>query len=307
MMRLIVFLRCILFALTCCVLTVPSAWAYEQTHTCYPKSDGRKPSCSKKQKSLPIQWKSGCTTWRTHEEFPDEYLEALQRSFETWNEVSGSYFQAFYAGSSDQFGAAYDCEGGTENQNVVSYLTEWPSSVAGSDVVALTSVVYITDKGEILDADIRMNADHFIWQDITKVSQDRRIVDVQNILTHEVGHFLGLEHSTDENYVGSGEARDATMWSHTNMNEIKRRVLSDDDKAGVRAIYPDAEAPESTCTPPERLTHAASSSVFDPNRGRCMQSKRGCSVGGGSSPYSSLGLGMMLLWMLRLRRRSRSA
>lgn len=282
-----------------------TAWAFERTQTCYPKSDGRTPTCSKKQKPIPIQWKDGCTTWRTHNEFPDEYLEAVQKSFETWNEVSGSYFQTFYAGSSDQFGAAYDCKGGDENQNVVSYLEDWPSSVAGQDVVALTSVVYTTDKGEILDADIRMNGEHFIWKEITSVSHDSRIVDVQNILTHEVGHFLGLEHASAENHVGHDLPEDATMWSHTNMNEIKRRVLTEDDKAGVRAIYPAEDGPEEACTPPPGPNDHVSADSFDPTRMRCTQKKRGCAAHDPAAPWTWLGAICILASLLVMRRRAR--
>lgn len=280
------------------VLWSAPAQAFEQTRSCYPIEDGRTPTCQKGQKSLPIQWKNGCTTWRNHSEFPDEFLDAVQRSFATWNEVSGSYFRAYYAGSTDQFGSNYDCNGGKRtNENVVSYVENWPDSLAGSDVVALTSVVYAIDSGEILDADIRMNADHFKWQNITQKGADFAVVDVQNIMTHEVGHFLGLEHSTDGNYRGQHSAQEATMFANTYPNETKRRVLDADDKAGVRAIYPVASAPSATCEAPSSLNHASVPDVFDGERYQCAAKGSGCSAS--YAPVSTPSA-HWLLWLLAL-------
>lgn len=280
------------------------AWAFERTHTCYPAQDGRTPVCRKGQKSIPIQWRDGCTTWRNHSEFPDEHLDAVHHSFQTWNDVSGSYFRAFYAGSTDQFGSGYDCKGGqSANENVVSFVEHWPESLAGSDVVALTSVVYSIDTGEILDADIRMNAEHFKWQTITHVTNDLSVVDVQNIMTHEVGHFLGLEHATEDNYLGRHRASDATMYANTFPNEIKRRVLDADDKAGVRAIYPVASAPSTPCEAPSP-DHAALPKDFDGARFQCSAKRRGCRASVASEfPASSWLLLFFALYALRCRAR----
>lgn len=289
-----------------CLFMSSSAVAFERTQTCYTVEDGRTPTCEKGQKPVAIRWESGCTTWRHHEAFPDEFLDAVKASFDTWNEVSGSYFRAHYAGSTAQFGSAYDCKSGTDgNENVVSYVTHWPSSLAGDDVVALTSVVYTTDDGLILDADIRMNADHFNWEEITKVSYDFTRVDIQNIMTHEVGHFLGLDHSRERSYQGDGVATDATMWALTFPNEIKRRTLDEDDKAGVRAIYPEESAPDAACAPPSSINHKKLPKGFTPGRHICTP-KRGCDASGegASAPWMLLWVTSVLLASLRLRPRS---
>lgn len=277
------------------------AHAFERTHTCYAANDGRTPVCKKRQKSIPVRWGTGCTTWRTHTDFPDEFLEPLQKSFATWNDVEGSYFQTFYAGSTDQFGAGYDCKSGLEgNENVVSYVEDWPQSLAGRDVVALASIVYSVDTGEILDADIRMNGQHFQWKIVTTVSSDLTVVDVQNVMTHEVGHFLGLEHSSEDNYQGRKRARDATMFANTYPNEIKRRVLDDDDIAGIRAIYPSAHAPDVSCEPPETINHAVLPQGYDPERFLCKSSK-GCHVTGSpTSPHGGWIVFAFLLFLSRL-------
>ena len=56
--------------------------------------------------------------------------------------------------------------------------------------------------------------------------------DLQNTITHEAGHFVGLAHS---NVAG------ATMNPTTSPGETAKRSLSADDIAGVCAIYPEAK------------------------------------------------------------------
>lgn len=252
------------------------AHAFERTQTCYPPGDGRTPTCEDNATPLTIRWLGPCTTWRTHEHFPDELLQPVKDSFETWNQVESSYFRTFYAGSTDQFGAAYDCQNeGSGNENVVSVLEDWPSSVAGSNVVALTTVTYHVSTGTIVDADIRMNADHFEWQVVTHASQDESIVDIGNIMTHEIGHFLGLDHSIDATYAGELEAQEATMWAQTYPNEVKRRELDLDDILGVSAIYPLNARPHAACVPPESVNHAPSPEWFRADRTVCSDKGAG--------------------------------
>lgn len=254
------------------------AHAFERTHTCYPPGDERTPTCDPGELPVAIRWLGPCTTWRTHEHFPDELLQPVKDSFETWNRVAGSYFKTFYAGSTDQFGASYDChDEGAGNENVVSVLEDWPRSVAGSNVVALTTVTYRVGNGEIVDADIRMNADHFTWKVVTHISHDDSIVDIANIMTHEVGHFLGLDHSIDATYAGELEAQEATMWAQTYPNEVKRRHLDLDDELGIAAIYPLNARPHAACVPPDAINHAASPDWFQADRSVCAaKSSGGC-------------------------------
>jgi MYXO-CTERM domain-containing protein len=61
---------------------------------------------------------------------------------------------------------------------------------------------------------------------------DCRFMDLRNTLTHEVGHLVGLAHVPDSQPA-------ATMFARTTPGEIEKRSLSEDDIAGVCAIYPD--------------------------------------------------------------------
>ncbi|MDB4987842.1 MAG: hypothetical protein JWN04_3020, partial [Myxococcaceae bacterium] len=56
----------------------------------------------------------------------------------------------------------------------------------------------------------------------------RDAVDLQNVATHEIGHFLGLAHSAD--------AR-ATMWCAAERGDHEKRTLESDDELGLCAMY----------------------------------------------------------------------
>ena len=65
--------------------------------------------------------------------------------------------------------------------------------------LAVTSVVANKQTGQIRDADIEINAFHHPWGDLIAhpelFAADARIQDLQNALTHEMGHLIGLDHT----------------------------------------------------------------------------------------------------------------
>ena len=120
-------------------------------------------------------------------------------------------------------------------------------------IVALTSVLYDPRTGRVFDADIEVNG----WDGVagtignppqhgwyftcypgtqpagppcsSYAQNDCSFIDLQNTVTHEAGHFVGLAHTTQAG---------ATMVATTAPREIDKRDLSADDVAGVCAIYP---------------------------------------------------------------------
>lgn len=120
-------------------------------------------------------------------------------------------------------------------------------------VVALTSVLYDPATGRIMDADIEVNGWdggdaggvmgnppqhgwYFTCYPDTQpglcntYGQDAcAYMDLQNTVTHEAGHFVGLAHSP---------VSGATMNATTSPGDTAKRALAPDDVAGVCAIYP---------------------------------------------------------------------
>jgi len=117
--------------------------------------------------------------------------------------------------------------------------------------IAVTTTTFDNRTGQILDSDIELNGAGFAFTTVdaprcTRVpapgANDCVATDVQNTVTHEIGHFIGLAHTADPN---------ATMYATEPQGETDKRDLSEDDVAGVCAIYPQGEAPPSFCSESE--------------------------------------------------------
>lgn len=132
----------------------------------------------------------------------------------------------------------YVAEGEGPNVNVILFQdNNW--KFRGIDgTIAKTSVTFDENTGEILDADIEVNSAHFI---IT-VSDNPDVVqyDLQSVLTHEVGHFLGIAHSKE---------RDAVMLAEYNSGSLGLRELGSDDVSALCTAYPPNRDAECNSTP----------------------------------------------------------
>lgn len=124
--------------------------------------------------------------------------------------------------------------------------------------IALTTVLYNTRTGEIADADIELNGADYVFTAIDGAPCGRTpsilpatcvATDVQNTLTHEIGHVIGLNHTS---------AVGATMFPTAPLGETSKRVLHDDDIAGMCAIYPRGK-PTATCVPQDSSGQGCSS------------------------------------------------
>jgi hypothetical protein len=176
--------------------------------------------------------------------------------------------------------------------------------------LAITTVFAQETDGMILDADVELNAvpptvdRHmmFRWGDLVSGEGVVGVTeDLQNTLTHELGHFLGLDHNcylrgepSRTDHTGratpycddaSAEEKEATMFASVTTGDTARRTLAADDVAGVCAIYPTAGA-------------------------RCSDEGTGCAMAparpaAGAWALLPLGLGLALVSARRRRRRPR--
>ena len=93
----------------------------------------------------------------------------------------------------------------------------------GSGVVAITPILFQSN-GRIVDADVLFNGD---WDFSTTGAPGS--FDVQDVVTHELGHLLGLDHT---GWAG------ATMYPYVDPNLTVHRSLSLDEVDGMRDAYP---------------------------------------------------------------------
>ncbi len=153
--------------------------------------------------------------------------DALKGSFRTWQNVDCSYFAYRYGGTVDK--EVSDFNAFSREDDGVNLLIfsedEWPAEWDGA--IAITVPMFYPNSGRVLEIDMIFNGLDFSWS--TDPGGVSGYMDVANIATHEVGHFLGLDHSDDLS---------ATMYYSTTSGLTGASTLSADDIQGVCAVYP---------------------------------------------------------------------
>jgi hypothetical protein len=133
-----------------------------------------------------------------------------------------------------EFNAPLLGRGGAPNANIVVFRDDaWPYPDERF-VIARTSITFDPNTGAIFDADIEINS----FDNDFSMSETSIENDLQAVLTHEVGHFIGLDHSLFEN---------ATMQANYDLSNLGARTLSSDDIAGVCATYSPLEEAAPSC------------------------------------------------------------
>ena len=151
-------------------------------------------------------------------------FEAIQKSFKTWEDVYPAKLAFKYKGTTTK-----SYSSATDSTNLIVWIENDWGGITGADanVIALTTNTYYIVDDSIIDSDIEINGENFSWSD----SGEPGKMDIQNIATHEIGHFFGLDHSTDTT---------ATMYLSTEAGETSKRTLQADDVNGIVYLYPAA-------------------------------------------------------------------
>jgi hypothetical protein len=260
-------------------------------------------------------WESGCVfvtpdSAGTKAIPGDQEFAVIQKAVDTWNNgvASCSYIQLM-------LDAPRPVETGRDNVNVIKFRDQsWcrpatkddPAHCHPDSAAGITTATYVDDAssirdGAIVDADIELNGvDFAISVDGESLSQGCHS-DLQNTLTHELGHLLGLEHTCRTNVdppriddmgnavpscstvMGNPVYTEPTMYNFQECGETKKSSLEQDDIDGVCGIYPKDRDP-GTCDRVENL-------------GGCCDA--------GSHPEGSLLLALATLGLARFWRRRR--
>lgn len=190
-------------------------------------------------KGFPIFWRNSCVGYNIHRPASrqvayDDAANTLSTAFAKWTGASCSgattdgsrvSIDVRDLGPAECGQILYSSSG--DNQNVILFRDDaWPHSDP-NNTLALTTVTFDPYTGEIYDADMEINTSPG-----KKVTVNDPVApdgyDFASIVTHEVGHFLGLAHSQDSR---------ATMFANYTPGNTVMRNLTADDIAGICAIY----------------------------------------------------------------------
>jgi hypothetical protein len=250
---------------------------------CAPSADG----CV--AEGLPLYWPTACVSHSLQQDATkwaslDVATRAVDAAFTAWTTVTcpgttaGPSLALVNIGpvacGAQEYNDGETTIGG--NANIVVFNDDsWASVDTGADpeaTLALTTVTYDKRNGAILDADIRVNGQNVLS---TATPVPTNAYDLQSLISHEVGHFIGLSHSP----APCPAARACpTMRAVYPKGDDSFRTLEPDDVAGVCAVYPPGRNAPASCIP-----HYG----FSGECGLAVKKSSGCQASPGPVPNSS--------------------
>jgi Matrixin len=201
------------------------------------------------------------------------------------------------------------------NQHVIIFCDKWPcdpseadrASASSGNTLGLTTVTFDADTGEIYDADTEINGSVTLSVGDTVTPGG---YDLASILTHEMGHFLGLAHSGEHS---------ATMFANYQPGSISMRTVTASDAEGLCSIYPpdgtrsvDTSIASSGFIPEDASGSSMKCPIGDPTPRHGFQSQcahpvsKGCEVVSNDPSDSGAGIvaiAVASLGVARVRRR----
>ena len=118
--------------------------------------------------------------------------------------------------------------------NGVYLIEDWKLAESS---LAVTVATFETKSGKIVDTDILVNANHPFALLASGPDAPAEDFDIRGVMTHEMGHVLGLGESFD--------VRMATMWPNVARGETHQRDIHEDDQMGAELAYAQGMAVES--------------------------------------------------------------
>ena len=175
---------------------------------------------------VPLFWPGDTMLYTLHPDLPEELdmssVEiAIGRGFDAWEPLECQPLTLDLAGWQACPGEDPDDDVNCIRWRDREELWAWPHHL-----VAVTLVHYWEDTGVIEDVDMDINSFNISWS--SELECDPDLHDLIATITHEAGHFLGLDHSL----VGQ-----ATMNSATTTGDCQKRSLDLDDEETFCGTY----------------------------------------------------------------------
>jgi hypothetical protein len=238
----------------------------------------------------PLYWPSTCISFavqsagsKTSAIDFDTANDIIEAAFLKWAIVDCGGAQPSFSfvnkGAVDCHKAEYNQESG--NANLFMFRDDsWPY-MNQLDTLALTTLTYNVESAEIFDADVEINTADATFTTVDDPGPED--ADLEAVVTHEIGHFLGLAHS---------EVNAATMRAiGYELGTTGLRTLAGDDIQGICEIYPPGEKIGTQCTPRHGFSR------------ECGTTDDGCTFASGASKRGAEGAFAALVGLGLLGRR----
>ena len=207
--------------------------------------------------SISVRWSTALNstpqTIITQDQTPagrlNEIEQVIQQSLAVWSNVAGTSLSANSFAPVTRVSSANAC--GSDGINSICF--DQPDMAFTPGVLAFTRVitadqigiqvgngVVSTQVGQILDADIYFSPSDYLVSFATPLAlgSNPKSYDLESLLTHELGHFLGFSHSAVWNAMMFPYAPAPGTFSGLRPTPQQPDApLADDDRTGLRVLY----------------------------------------------------------------------
>jgi hypothetical protein len=170
---------------------------------------------------------------------PALVVDATNESIRNWNDAAGFELLSF-AGISSEGLQQSDLYSTLNDLTTMVYFDEknWAQHTGKASTTLATTVWENSPENsdEIVRADIILNAESYLFIDALDSENAYldadNMVDAESVITHELGHLLGINH------VGVIKDRDSVMHAQTYVGYgVAKRTPSDGDRKLISEIY----------------------------------------------------------------------